>query len=108
MLNGGNTGCLGVQEFQAGGGKHLRVTGVERTLIHAAVRPAYSGGLFEVARAYEASRAKASVAVLARMLETINYTYPYHQSIGYLLERAGFSSSCRAVAGISNRVPFLS
>ena len=84
--------CLGVEEIAENDGAPLRVTSIERTLIDAVVRPIYSGGVFEVARAYRAAKGRASVAALAQMLHKLNYTYPYHQSIGFYLEKAGFSA----------------
>jgi predicted transcriptional regulator of viral defense system len=93
VLNGGNTKCLGVGELVLGNGSQIRVTGIERTLIDAVVRPVYSGGVFEVARAYTAAQGRASIRSLAKMLHTLDYTYPYHQAIGFYLEKAGYDRS---------------
>ncbi|HTU25724.1 MAG TPA: hypothetical protein VMF30_10020, partial [Pirellulales bacterium] len=93
VLNGGNTGCLGVQSLTANNGVALRVTGIERTLIDAVVRPIYSGGVFQVAGAYRAARGRVSAEALVQMLRTLNYTYPYHQAIGFFLERADFPAA---------------
>lgn len=90
VLNGGNTDCLGVGEVLLENGARIRVTGIERTLIDAVVRPVYSGGVFEVARAYAAAHRRASVRSLAQMLHKLDYTYPYHQAIGFYLEKAGY------------------
>jgi predicted transcriptional regulator of viral defense system len=91
VLNGGNTGCLGVIGLQYRETKsELRVTGFERTLIDATVRPNYSGGVFEVARAFRAARGQVSIDKLVKMLRKISYTYPYHQAIGFYLEREGY------------------
>ncbi len=89
VLNGANTGHLGVIEIDSSDGARLRTTGLERTLIDTTVRPVYSGGVIEVARAFVESRARLSVPVLVNMLQKLNFTYPYHQSIGFYLERAG-------------------
>lgn len=89
LLNGRNTGQTGVTEVIAGSGVKLRTTTVERTLIDAVVRPIYTGGIFEVAKAFARARDDISVNKLTAMLKRLNFTYPYHQSIGYLLERAG-------------------
>jgi predicted transcriptional regulator of viral defense system len=93
VLNGGNTACLGVKELATIEDAPLRVTGIERTLIDAVVRPTYSGGVFEVAKAYRAARERASVQTLAKMLNELDYTYPYHQAVGFYMERAGFPAS---------------
>lgn len=93
LLNGGNTGCLGVDLRRISDDLEARVTSLERTLIDATVRPVYSGGVFEVAKAFRLGRGKVSVERLADLLRRLNYTYPYHQAIGYYLERAGYAES---------------
>lgn len=97
ILNGKNTGYLGVEELDhrpAGGGRRfkIRATGIERTLIDIAVRPIYSGGVFEVLKAYQLARETVSVNKLAAMLQKLRFIYPYHQVIGYYLERSGYRS----------------
>jgi predicted transcriptional regulator of viral defense system len=90
VISGKNTGNLGVtEEAVVPGAGPLRFTNLERTLIDAAVRPAYAGGVFEVRKAYELAKEKLSVEGLVTMLKKLAYTYPYHQAIGYYLERAG-------------------
>jgi hypothetical protein len=69
---------------------HLRYTGLERTLIDCVVRPFYAGGVFEVAQAFERAREQASVNALAALLRHMHLLYPYHQALGYYLERAGY------------------
>jgi hypothetical protein len=88
-LNGGNTGRLGVVPFTTEGGEQIRITNIERTLIDAVVRPVYAGGVAEVAAAFRAAAKLVSVKRLASYLRKLNYTYPYHQAIGYYLDRAG-------------------
>jgi hypothetical protein len=69
------------------------LTDVERTLIDIAVRPSYAGGAKNVARAYRNAKARLSVPRLAKMLEQLEYVYPYHQAIGFYLQTAGQPSS---------------
>jgi predicted transcriptional regulator of viral defense system len=67
----------------------LRVTDVERTLIDIVVRPVYSGGVFEIANAFHEAAGKYSVNRLCAYLRQLNFTYPYHQAIGFYMARSG-------------------
>lgn len=93
LLSGKNTNCLGVIPSSAADGAELRVTSVERTLIDAAVRPVYSGGVFEVAKAFSRAHGTASVNRLVATLKRLDFTYPYNQAIGFYMQRSGLYSS---------------
>ena len=93
VLNGQNTGELGVIDFSSTEGQSLRVTNIERTLIDATVRPYYSAGVHEVAAAFVAAAEQLSLNRIVAYLRTLNFTYPYHQAIGYYLQRTGRFSS---------------
>ncbi len=87
-LNGKNTGNLGVIEASGPQNELLHVTTVERTLIDIAVRPVYAGGVYEVLNAYKAAADHLSVNKLTATLKQLEHTYPYHQAIGFYLEKA--------------------
>ncbi len=89
LVNSQKTDHLGVETIQGPDSETLPVTSLERTLIDIVVRPAYSGGIYQVAEAYASAINDLSVSRIVAMLRKLDYLYPYHQAIGYLLERAG-------------------
>lgn len=92
-INGKSTNNLGVIELEVDDIGVIKVTNLERTLIDATVRPIYSGGVFEILKAFELARPNLSVNKLLSYLKKLDYTYPYHQSIGFYLEKAGYKQS---------------
>jgi hypothetical protein len=88
-LNGGNTHQLGVIDLKSDDGEKIRITDIERTLIDAVVRPAYAGGIGEIAEAFRAAADRLSVKKLTDYLRKLGFTYPYHQAIGFYMDRAG-------------------
>ena len=89
LLNGMYTGQLGVVELIGEEGEELHLTGIERTLIDIAVRPVYSGGVLEVLTIYRNASNKISPKRLIEIYKKMGYVYPYHQVIGFYLDRAG-------------------
>jgi hypothetical protein len=73
---------------------NIAYTNLERTLIDATVRPNYSGGAFSVLEAYRnAVNKNVSVNKMAVLLNKIDFIYPYHQAVGFYLERAGYKGN---------------
>lgn len=68
----------------------LAVTDLERTLIDIAVRPAYSGGAFQILEAFNKVKGKLNLDKLDSYLQKLDYIYPYHQLLGFYLDLAGF------------------
>jgi len=89
LISGKNTDRAGVIPIPTGCGETLDSTDLERTLIDIVVRPAYAGGLLNMVEVYKKVAHTVDVAHLIDLLKTLNYLYPYAQSIGFLLERAG-------------------
>jgi hypothetical protein len=92
LVSGKFTGRSGVVEAEFEGAK-VEVTSLERTMIDVVVRPQYAGGIEFVTEVYKRVAHSVDVERLIRLLDKIDYVYPYHQSIGFLLDRAGCSSS---------------
>lgn len=93
LLAGKNTGRLEVSEMDGPNGEILQVTKLERTLIDIAVRPVYAGGVFEVLAAYQAAKDRLSFNTLLATLRKLGHAYPYHQAIGFYMERAGYDEA---------------
>jgi hypothetical protein len=89
LINGKNTGRIGVIKKETSS-TVFYYTDLERTLIDIAVRPAYAGGVFDVLDAYKKAKGLADISRLASYLLQMKYVYPYHQIIGFYLEKAGY------------------
>jgi predicted transcriptional regulator of viral defense system len=91
LLNGKQTGNFGTEliDIPNGTGTQILVTNLERTLIDIVVRPAYSGGTKNILRAYQMAQSKILVDKLIETMNALNYVYPYHQSIGFYIDKAG-------------------
>lgn len=91
FLNGKNTGDAGVVEIVDPSGQSIRCTSLERTLIDCVVRPQYVEGIATLATVLPKVIDRISTQELVSLLAQTKYVYPYHQALGFLLERAGMS-----------------
>jgi predicted transcriptional regulator of viral defense system len=93
IIAGKNSDRLGVQTAAGPDGESLLVTGLERTLIDLTVRPSYAGGIAEVLKAYRTARDAVSAENLFQILDDLQYVYPYHQAIGFLMQATGYRTA---------------
>jgi hypothetical protein len=87
-INGKQTGNYGVVQKKISTGVIIPVTNLERTLVDIVVRPMYAGGPKQILRVFQLAKSKISILRLTETLRALDYIYPYHQSIGFYLERA--------------------
>lgn len=93
LIRGKHTKGLGVETLRSPSKRALPGTNLERTLIDLVVRTAYAGGVRRVFEAYCKARGRASTDKLVETLEALDFVYPYHQAIGFYMERAGYAES---------------
>jgi predicted transcriptional regulator of viral defense system len=80
---------VGLMKVDIENEKNIWITDLERTLIDAVVRPAYVGGVGEILKAFELVANNISINKTCSYLKKLNYIYPYHQAIGFYMEKTG-------------------
>jgi predicted transcriptional regulator of viral defense system len=94
VLNGKFTGRLALTQIPAtDGGYSISITKLERTLIDMTVRHINSGGVAQILKAFKRAQARLSVDELIDTLAKLEHAYPYHQAIGFYMERSGYPES---------------
>ncbi|MFW6377589.1 MAG: type IV toxin-antitoxin system AbiEi family antitoxin domain-containing protein [bacterium] len=92
LLAGKYTDKIGVIDIEIDDNK-LPITDIERTLLDCTIRPGYCGGVEEVLEGYKYAKDNLSVNRLLAYLRKVDYIYPFHQAIGFYLERAGYDEN---------------
>src|SRR6476659_7160355 len=73
---------------------------VARTLVDIAVRPGYAGGARRVLDAYRSALARNDAGMLIdelpESLTALSHVYPYHQAVGFYVEKAGADETVTA------------
>ena len=73
----------------------IRLTSIERTLIDSVVSPQYSGGMPTVVKAFSIAESKLSIPELYRIYTNMNLSYPYWQTIGFILDQIQSTKSAQ-------------
>lgn len=92
-----------LESYVKNNGIEYKRTSLERTLIDIAIRPEYSGGIEIVREAYYNAQNKVSANRIGAILQGMKTVYPYHQSIGFLMEISG--NYTESQLGIMKRIP---
>lgn len=86
LINGQHQNNIGIIPF-----RNYRVSDIERTLIDICVRPFYSGGVSQVLSIFDEVKNIVDTEKLFEYYTNMNFIYPYHQIIGFYLDKSGYS-----------------
>lgn len=90
LINGQCHNYIGIIEFH----DNLKVSDIERTLIDVVTRPFYSGGVTQVLEAFVNAKDLIDIDKFYNYYKKMDFIYPYHQAIGFYLEKAGYENKC--------------
>ena len=74
-----------------------RVTCIERALIDAVVSPQYNGGIVSVYTYFRNARNLLNMTRLTKIYNQLDFIYPYSQSIGFFLDKAGMPKQASVI-----------
>jgi len=90
-------GVISIRKRRGHFPKGASLTCLERALIDAIVAPQHNGGISSVTAYFRAARSRLRVGRLLEIYEVLQLTYPFAQSIGFFLERAGMQKRAAEV-----------
>ncbi|MBT0554884.1 type IV toxin-antitoxin system AbiEi family antitoxin domain-containing protein [Riemerella anatipestifer] len=85
LINGQHQNNIGIIPF-----RNYKVSDIERTLIDICVRPFYSGGVSQVLSIFNEVKSTMDTEKLFEYYRNMNFIYPYHQIIGFYLDKSGY------------------
>lgn len=88
LLTGMDTGGLGITSLDSDDYGLLRITSIERTMIDLVVKPIYAGGVNKVLESFRIAAGRVSTNKMLAMIKNLPFVYPYHQALGFYMERS--------------------
>jgi hypothetical protein len=90
VLCGKHSRNLGVERMEHPIAGRIQVTNLPRTLVDSVVRPQYVGSPSVLVGIFRKARPVLEIDKIIHVLKALNHIYPYHQAIGFLMQRANF------------------
>jgi hypothetical protein len=107
VVSGKHSNNFGTYEVQHPVAGPIKTTNIERTLIDAVVRPHYVGEFSTIEAMFENAKQKIDIDRMLDTLKKLDYVYPYHQTIGFLLQRTKYDwKDCNKFRAIGVKFAF--